>query len=73
MFVDPSVGDRPQVRDLGISTVSDSGFTTRRRSSVEMSSANISAMRVPVAGREVRREALDRLGLPRFPAAAPAG
>ena len=48
-------------------------FTTRRRSSSKMSSASISAIAVPVPGREVRQEALGPLGLPRFPAAAPAG
>ena len=46
-------------------------LTTRRRSSLEKSSASISAMARPVAGREVRQEAFCHLGLPRFPVAAP--
>ncbi len=49
-------------------------FTTRRRSSLKMSSANMSGHRRPSRGpRSPLQEALAPLGLPRFPAAAPAG
>ena len=41
---DPDVGDRPHVRDLGISTVSDPGVHDPTTIVVEMSSASISAM-----------------------------
>ena len=54
MFVDPDVGDRPQVRDVGIPTVSDPGVhdpTAIVRGSVVGQHLR---HRVPVAGREVR-------------------
>ena len=58
--------------DPGISAVSDPAFTTRRRSSTEMSSASISLK--ASNSRAVKHSWLrSLLGLPRFPVAAPAG
>ena len=59
--------------DLGISTVPDPGV----HDLTAIVHANVVGQYlrhgVPVAGREVGQEALRPLGLPRFPAAAPAG
>ena len=56
---DPEVGDRPQVGDLGISTVSDA----RVHHPTAIVGANVVGQYlghgVPVAGREVRPEALE--------------
>ena len=75
--LDPDVGDRPHVRDLGFPSA-----VGRRRPRPDgdrhwkMSSASISAMRVPVAGREIRQEAFGHLACrvfqpPRLLAAVP--
>ena len=60
-FVGPDVGDRAHVCDLGISTVSDPGV----HDPTAIVSGKVVGQhlrhRVPVAGREVRQEALDHL------------
>ena len=55
------VGGGLQVRDRGISTSRTPAFTTRRRSSMDMSSASSLGEGIPVAGRKVRHVALDHL------------
>ncbi len=61
MFVDPEVGDRSHVRDLGIPTVSDPGV----HDPTAIVGGNVVGQHlrhgVPVAGREVRPEALGHL------------
>ena len=55
---DPDVGDRPHVRDLGISTVSDPGVHDPTAIVAENVVGQYLRHGVPVAGREVRQEAL---------------
>ena len=70
---DADVGDRPQVCDLGISTVSDPGVYDPPTIVAGDVVGQDLGERVPVAGREVRRDSARTAGLPRFPTAAPAG
>ncbi len=60
-LADPQIGDRPQVRDLGVSAVSDS--RAHHLSAIITGKVVGQNLRygVPVACREVRQEALRRL------------
>ncbi len=58
---DPDVGDRPHVRDLGVSTVSDSRVHHATTIVAAIIVGQDLRHRVPVAGREVRLEALVHL------------
>ena len=73
MFVTPDVGDRLQVFDRGIPTMSDPGVHDATAIVAVIVLGQQLGQSVPVASREVRQQALVPLGLPRFPAAVPAG
>ncbi len=70
---DPDLGGGLHVCDLGISTVPDPRVYGPTAIIGDEVVGQYLRERIPVAGCEVRRVALGRLGLPRSPAAAPDG